>query len=36
MGVEPELDNVSIAPAGQDETGAGARDAEVPGEARDE
>jgi branched-chain amino acid transport system permease protein len=35
MGVEPELDNVSVAPAGQDETGASARDAEVPDEARD-
>ena len=36
MGVEVELDNVSVAPHGQDETGSGARDAEVPGEARDE
>ena len=35
LGVEAELDNVSVAPPGQNETGAGARDAEVPGEARD-
>ena len=35
MGVQPELDNVSIAPPGQSETGADARTPEVPGEARD-
>ena len=35
MGVEAELDNVSIAPHGQAETGPDARDVEVPGEARD-
>ena len=35
MGVEAEVDNVSVAPPGQNETGAGARDVEVPGEARD-
>jgi branched-chain amino acid transport system permease protein len=36
MGVEAELDNVSVAPPGQGEVGPGARDAEVPGEAREE
>jgi len=35
MGVEAELDNVSVAPHGQAETGGGAREVEVPGEARD-
>jgi branched-chain amino acid transport system permease protein len=35
LGEEAELDNVSVAPPGQSETGAGARDAETPGEARD-
>jgi hypothetical protein len=35
MGIEPELDNISIAPTGQDETGGGAREAETPGETRD-
>jgi branched-chain amino acid transport system permease protein len=35
MGVEPEVDNIGVAPPGQGEVGAGARDVEVPGEARD-
>jgi len=36
MGIEaPELDNVSVAPPGQEETGGDARTPEVPGEARD-
>ena len=36
LGVEVETDNVSVAPHGQSEIGPGARDAETPGEARDE
>jgi branched-chain amino acid transport system permease protein len=36
MGIDAELDNVSMAPHGQSETGAGSRDAEVPWEAREE
>jgi branched-chain amino acid transport system permease protein len=35
MGVQPELDNVSVAPPGQSETGSDARSAETPGEAHD-
>jgi ABC-type branched-subunit amino acid transport system permease subunit len=35
MGIEPELDNISVAPPGQSETGPGARDVEVPREGRD-
>ena len=35
MGVEAEVDNIGVAPPGQSEVGAGARDVEVPGEARD-
>jgi branched-chain amino acid transport system permease protein len=35
MGVDAELDNVSVAPPGQGETNLGGRDVEVPGEARD-
>ena len=35
MGVDAELDNVSVAPPGQGETGSDAREVEVPGEARD-
>ena len=35
MGVPLEIDNVSVAPRGQEETGPDARRAETPGEARD-
>ena len=35
LGVEPEFDNVEIAPHGQSEVGPGARDAETIDEARD-
>jgi len=35
MGAPLDLDNVSVAPPGQGETGPDARDVEVPGEARD-
>ena len=35
MGIDVEVDNIDVAPPGQSETGADARDAEVPGEARD-
>jgi branched-chain amino acid transport system permease protein len=35
MGIEPEVDNIDIAPPGQSEVGPGARDVEVPGEGRD-
>jgi branched-chain amino acid transport system permease protein len=35
MGVPVELDNVSVAPRGQEETGPDSRRAETPGEARD-
>ncbi len=35
MGIEPELDNVAIAPPGQAEVGPDSRAAELPGEARD-
>jgi branched-chain amino acid transport system permease protein len=35
MGIEPELDNVGVAPPGQSEVGSGARDVEVPREGRD-
>jgi branched-chain amino acid transport system permease protein len=35
MGVEVETDNIGVAPPGQSEVGSGARDVEVPGEARD-
>jgi branched-chain amino acid transport system permease protein len=35
MGIEPEMDNIGVAPPGQSEVGPGARDVEVPGEGRD-
>jgi branched-chain amino acid transport system permease protein len=35
MGIEPEVDNIGVAPPGQSEVGPGARDVEVPGEGRD-
>ena len=35
MGIEAEVDNISVAPPGQSEVGPGARDVEVPGEGRD-
>jgi branched-chain amino acid transport system permease protein len=35
MGIDVEVDNIGVAPPGQSEVGAGARDVEVPGEARD-
>ncbi len=35
MGVDVEVDNVSVAPHGQGEVDSGSRDVEVPGEARD-
>jgi branched-chain amino acid transport system permease protein len=36
MGVEAELDNVSVAPPGQGEIGGDAREPEVPGEGQDQ
>jgi hypothetical protein len=35
MGIDAELDNVSVAPPGEGETATGGRNVEVPGEARD-
>ena len=35
MGMAVELDNVSVAPPGQEETGPDARSVETPNEAKD-